>query len=167
MIKSLIQSDKKLVARFVVSLLLCIVLTVTFFGVSAMAETADYTLDTDRQARLVRPLAFDLLNEEQTEYARKRLIQALENYHWRLGTGFLSTPMILDVLAEYDLDAAYRLLENEEMPGWQTETSTITNYADLPENAKKYIDRILELVGGQLGVLSVGPARETTLRINI
>ena len=34
-------------------------------------------------------------------------------------------------------------------------------------NAKKYINRILELVGGSLGVLSVGPARETTLRINI
>ena len=84
----------------------------------AMAETADYSLDTDRQARLVRPLAFDLLDEGQTEYARKRLIQALENYGWRLGTGFLSTPLILDVLAEFDLDAAYRLLENEEMPGW-------------------------------------------------
>ena len=84
----------------------------------AMAETADYTLDTDRQARLVRPLAFDLLNEQQKEYAQKRLIQALGNYGWRLGTGFLSTPLILDVLAQYDLDAAYRLLENEEMPGW-------------------------------------------------
>lgn len=84
----------------------------------AMAETADYTLDTDRQARLVRPLAFDLLDEKQTGYARKRLVQALENYGWRLGTGFLSTPLILDVLAMYDLDAAYRLLENEEMPGW-------------------------------------------------
>jgi len=84
----------------------------------AMAETSDYSLDTDRQARLVRPLAFDLLDEEQTEYAQKRLIQALENYGWRLGTGFLSTPLILDVLAEYDLDAAYRLLENEQMPGW-------------------------------------------------
>ncbi len=84
----------------------------------AMAETADYSLDTDRQARLVRPLAFELLNEKQTEYAQKRLIQALENYSWRLGTGFLSTPLILDVLAEYDLEAAYRLLENEEMPGW-------------------------------------------------
>ena len=84
----------------------------------AMAETSDYSLDTDRQARLVRPLAFDLLNEQQKEYARKRLIQALENYGWRLGTGFLSTPLILDVLAAYDLDAAYRLLENEEMPGW-------------------------------------------------
>ena len=84
----------------------------------AMAETADYSLNTDRQARLVRPLAFDLLNEQQKEYARKRLIQALENYGWRLGTGFLSTPLILDVLAQYDLDAAYRLLENEQMPGW-------------------------------------------------
>ena len=84
----------------------------------AMAETADYSLDTDRQARLVRPLAFDLLDEKQTGYAQKRLIQALENYGWRLGTGFLSTPLILDVLAQYDLDAAYRLLENEEMPGW-------------------------------------------------
>ncbi len=84
----------------------------------AMAETADYSLDTDRQARLVRPLAFGLLNEKQTEYAQKRLIQALENYGWRLGTGFLSTPLILDVLAQFDLDAAYRLLENEEMPGW-------------------------------------------------
>ncbi len=84
----------------------------------AMAETADYSLDTDRQARLVRPLAFGLLNKKQTEYAQERLIQALENYGWRLGTGFLSTPLILDVLAQYDLDAAYRLLENEEMPGW-------------------------------------------------
>lgn len=84
----------------------------------AMAETRAYTLDTDRQARLVRPLAFDLLNKPQTEYARKRLLQALEHYGWRLGTGFLSTPLILDVLTEFDVEAAYRLLENENMPGW-------------------------------------------------
>ena len=84
----------------------------------AMAKTAEYTLDTDRQARLARPLAFGLLNEEQTVFAKERLLRALENYGWRLGTGFLSTPLILDVLAEYDLEAAYRLLENEEMPGW-------------------------------------------------
>lgn len=84
----------------------------------ALVETEAFKLDTDRQAQLVRPLAFHLLNHEQKEYARKRLIQALEHYDWRLGTGFLSTPLILDVLAEYDLDAAYRLLENEKMPGW-------------------------------------------------
>ena len=77
-----------------------------------------YTLDTDRQAQLVRPLAFDLLNEGQTEFAKTRLITALENYGWRLGTGFLSTPLILDVLAAIDIEAAYRLLENEQIPGW-------------------------------------------------
>ena len=77
-----------------------------------------YTLDTDRQARIVRPLYFDLLNEKQKEYAEKRLISALDNYGWRLGTGFLSTPLILYVLERIDKEYAYRLLENEELPGW-------------------------------------------------
>ena len=84
----------------------------------ALVQTKAYSLDSDRQAQLVRPLAFGLLDEEQTTFARKRLIQAMENYGWRLGTGFLSTPLILDVLADIDLEAAYRLLENEEIPGW-------------------------------------------------
>ena len=84
----------------------------------ALMRTETYSLDTDRQAQLVRALAFDLLDEEQTEYAKKRLIQALEHYGWRLGTGFLSTPLILGVLTKIDPEAAYRLLENEEIPGW-------------------------------------------------
>ncbi len=41
MIKQLINTDKKLVVRFVVSLLLCVVLAVMFIGVSAMAETVE------------------------------------------------------------------------------------------------------------------------------
>ena len=77
-----------------------------------------YSLDTDRQAKLVRPLYIGLLDEKQTEYAKKRLIKALDNYSWRLGTGFLSTPLILSVLADIDIEYAYRLLENEQMPGW-------------------------------------------------
>ena len=83
-----------------------------------LVETEAFPLDTDRQARLVRPLYFDLLTEEQTEFAKKRLIEALEHYGWKLGTGFLSTPLILYVLASYDTEAAYKLLENEEIPGW-------------------------------------------------
>lgn len=83
-----------------------------------LVTTSAYPLDTDRQARLVRPLAMDLLTREQTEFAQKRLIQALEHYDWRLGTGFLSTPLILDVLADIDIEAAYKLLENEQIPGW-------------------------------------------------
>ncbi len=83
-----------------------------------MVSTRKFTLDTDRQAKLVRPLYMDLLTEEQTAFAKKRLIQALDNYQWRLGTGFLSTPLILYVLADMDIEYAYRLLENEEIPGW-------------------------------------------------
>ena len=78
----------------------------------------NYTLDTDRQAKLVRPLYMGLLTGQQEAFAKKRLISALEHYGWRLGTGFLSTPMILDVLSGLDPSYAYRLLENEEMPGW-------------------------------------------------
>lgn len=84
----------------------------------ALRETPAYSLDTDRQTQLVRPLAFQLLNDRQTAYAKARLLQALERFGWRVGTGFLSTPLILDVLTDIDLKAAYRLLENEEMPGW-------------------------------------------------
>ena len=84
----------------------------------ALRRTPAYPLDTDRQAQLVRPLAFKLLDKTQTEYAQKRLLSALEHFSWCVGTGFLSTPLILNVLADIDLESAYRLLENEEMPGW-------------------------------------------------
>ncbi len=87
-------------------------------GYSKLVSTKKYSIDTDRQAKLVRPLAFDLLNKEQKEFAKKRLVKALENYGWKLGTGFLSTPLILDVLADINIDYAYKLLENEQMPGW-------------------------------------------------
>ena len=87
-------------------------------GYQKLIETPKYSYDTDRQAKLVRPLYLGLLNEEQSDFAKKRLLKALDNYNWRVGTGFLSTPFILYVLAEIDVEYAYRLLENEEMPGW-------------------------------------------------
>lgn len=87
-------------------------------GYQKLVGTKKFSLDTDRQAKLVRPLYMELLSEEQTEFAQKRLLQALEGYGWRLGTGFLSTPFILYVLEKIDIACAYRLLENEQMPGW-------------------------------------------------
>lgn len=84
----------------------------------SLVETEEHSLDTNRQACLVRPLAFDLLNKKQEKFAKKRLIEALERYGWRVGTGFLSTPLILDVLSKIDTKYAYKLLENKEMPGW-------------------------------------------------
>lgn len=87
-------------------------------GYQALINGTRFDLDTDRQARLVRPLYFDLLNEKDREYAKSRLIKALDGFGWRVGTGFLSTPLILYVLGDIDVEYAYRLLENEEMPGW-------------------------------------------------
>ncbi|MEG1552003.1 MAG: adenylosuccinate synthase [Kiritimatiellia bacterium] len=55
----------------------------------------------------------------------------------------------------------------ETMPGWMEETSHITSMDQLPIKAKAYVDRLVELSGGRLGILSIGPARESTLRIGI
>ena len=81
---------------------------------------------------------------------------------YRRADGFVYTTFPADLSVLEQCTPVY-----EELPGWQCETSHCTDYAQLPANAKAYIDRILALVGGKLGVLSVGPARETTLRINI
>ncbi len=78
----------------------------------------NHSIDTNRQAKLVRPLYLNLLNDELKEFAKERLIKALDFYNWRLGTGFLSTPFILNVLSSINPEYAYKLLENEEMPGW-------------------------------------------------
>ncbi len=76
-------------------------------------------LDTDRQAKLVRPLALGLLDGETKEKAQKRLKEAVENYRFRVGTGFLSTPFLLPVLTEAGMvETAYKMLENTEKPGW-------------------------------------------------
>jgi adenylosuccinate synthase len=53
----------------------------------------------------------------------------------------------------------------EEMDGWMCETSNITRIEDLPPKAKAYVDRLVEVSGAKLGILSVGPARESTLRL--
>ena len=51
----------------------------------------------------------------------------------------------------------------EEMPGWHTPTRGITNFADLPDAAKRYVARIVQLTGVPVGILSLGPGRESTL----
>ena len=55
----------------------------------------------------------------------------------------------------------------ETMPGWLEETSNVTSMEQLPLKAKAYIERLVELSGGRLGILSVGPARESTIRVGI
>lgn len=80
------------------------------------------TLNTNRQAKLVRPLALGLLDGEEKKKAQKLLVKAVEDYNYRVGTGFLSTPFILPTLTEAEeAETAYRMLENTEKPGWLAE----------------------------------------------
>ena len=53
----------------------------------------------------------------------------------------------------------------EEWKGWQTPTRGVTKFDDLPQKAKDYVLRLCELTGVPLGILSVGPSRDSTLRI--
>lgn len=100
----------------------------------------DGSIDTDRQAKLVRPLALGLTEGENKESVRERLVKAVENYRYRVGTGFLSTSFILPVLTEAGRsDVAYRMLENEEKPGWlaQVETGATTIWEDWEGEASR------------------------------
>ena len=51
----------------------------------------------------------------------------------------------------------------ETLPGWSESTIGITKFDDLPENAKRYIKRIEELVGCPVDIISTGPDREQTI----
>lgn len=51
----------------------------------------------------------------------------------------------------------------EELPGWTGTTAGITEFAQLPDNAKTYIARIEELVGVKVTILSTGPDRNETI----
>jgi alpha-L-rhamnosidase len=84
----------------------------------------DGTPDTDRQAKLVRPLALGLADGEQKKCLQERLYQAVENHKHHVGTGFLSTPFVLSALTEAGYtDMAYKMLENEDAPSWLAEVN--------------------------------------------
>ena len=51
----------------------------------------------------------------------------------------------------------------EEMPGWNETTAGVTDFNDLPENAKAYIKRLEELVGVKVTIVSTGPDRDETI----
>ncbi len=55
----------------------------------------------------------------------------------------------------------------ETMSGWLEKTSDITSFDQLPEKAKAYVNRLMELSGAKLGILSIGPARESTILIGL
>ncbi len=51
----------------------------------------------------------------------------------------------------------------ETLAGWKTSTFGVREYDKLPENAKKYIARLEELLGVEIGMISTSPEREDTV----
>ncbi len=51
----------------------------------------------------------------------------------------------------------------ETFAGWKTDISKICRYEDLPENAQKYLERMAQVTGIALGIVSVGPNRDQTI----
>jgi adenylosuccinate synthase len=52
-----------------------------------------------------------------------------------------------------------------EYPGWLCDTSRVDRFEDLPAKAREYVAELCRLTGVPLGILSVGPRRESTFRI--
>ena len=42
-------------------------------------------------------------------------------------------------------------------------TSDVRSYADLPLNARSYLERLKEVAGIDIGIVSVGPGRDQTI----
>jgi adenylosuccinate synthase len=93
--------------------------------------------------------------------------------------------MLLDVLSELDeisICTAYQmggqridhfpsdafLLERckpvcESLPGWKSDVAKARRPADLPPNARRYVDRLSQLLDLPVRMISVGPDREQTI----
>ena len=51
----------------------------------------------------------------------------------------------------------------EELPGWDQSTVGITNHAGLPRNAQRYLERMQEILGVSIDLVSTGPDRDQTI----
>jgi len=72
------------------------------------------------------------------------------------GTTHADPPLLVDAIAE--VEPVY-----EELPGWKESTVGETRYEALPSAARAYLQRIGELVGAPIDIVSTGPGREQTI----
>ena len=71
-----------------------------------------------------------------------------------------------------ECDSFPRSLENvtpvyHEMPGWKCRTAGLVNYGQLPNEMLSYLDKISELVGAKVSIISTGPKRDETIVLNL
>jgi alpha-L-rhamnosidase len=79
----------------------------------------DGTIDGNSQAVYAVALNYGLLPEILRVAAFAHLVACIEEYDYRLSTGFITTPIMMEELVTRGrTDIAYRLLESERFPSW-------------------------------------------------
>ena len=53
----------------------------------------------------------------------------------------------------------------ESLPGWQSDTTGARSLSELPDAARRYLDRIQELMGTPIEMVSVGTRRAQIIRV--
>jgi adenylosuccinate synthase len=81
----------------------------------------------------------------------------------RLGTGYRMDGKLADILP-YGADAVGRCEPvYEEFAGWSESTFGIQRWDQLPVNAQRYLQRLSEVLGVPIDLVSTGPDREQTI----
>ncbi|HKV79736.1 MAG TPA: family 78 glycoside hydrolase catalytic domain [Candidatus Sulfotelmatobacter sp.] len=87
------------------------------FASGTDTKLSDKPVDT--QTGYVLALKMNLLSDSGREAAAQKLVDKIKANQWRLATGFLGTPYLLEALADTGhTDVAYRLLLSTEYPSW-------------------------------------------------
>lgn len=53
----------------------------------------------------------------------------------------------------------------EELPGWDSPTASVTNFEQLPREARAYVERLQEVIGCRIDLISTGPHRYETIMV--
>jgi adenylosuccinate synthase len=77
---------------------------------------------------------------------------------YRLADGTVSDRFIPDARRLADVEPIY-----ETIPGWAEEIVEMTERATLPDNARRYLERIEQVTALPVEIVSVGPERKQTL----
>ncbi len=81
----------------------------------------------------------------------------------KMGVGYVIAGQACDVLP-YGADAVARAKPVfEEMPGWSESTVGVTAFEKLPANAQRYLERLSEVCGVPIDMVSTGPDRYETI----
>ncbi|HET7160666.1 MAG TPA: adenylosuccinate synthetase, partial [Burkholderiales bacterium] len=81
----------------------------------------------------------------------------------QLGVGYRMNGAVRDILPFGGEMLAQCEPIYEEFPGWSESTVGITHFEELPKAAQTYLNRMQEVCGVPLDIISTGPDREQTI----